>query len=79
VKRLVRSIGSSYNDKIAAEERISAHKLTTVKTHGERFSRRMCMHCEEPTCASYALWAHSPDGIRTRVYDENKCIAAGTA
>ena len=41
-----------YNDRIAAEEKISAHKLTTIKTYGERYSRRMCMHCADPTCAS---------------------------
>ena len=37
--------GLPYNDKIAAEEKISAHKLTAVETHGERFSRRLCMNC----------------------------------
>ena len=36
--------GLPYNDKIAAEEKISAHKLTAVETHGERFSRRLCMN-----------------------------------
>jgi formate dehydrogenase iron-sulfur subunit len=64
-----------YNDKIAAEERISAHKLTTVKTHGERFSRRMCMHCEEPTCASVCpVGAFTKTEFGPVVYDENKCI-----
>ena len=33
--------GLPYNDKIAAEETISAHKLTAVQTHGERYSRRL--------------------------------------
>ena len=33
--------GLPYNDKIANEERISAHKLTTIETHGERFCRRL--------------------------------------
>lgn len=64
-----------YDDKIAAEEKLSAHKLTTVKTHGERYSRRRCMHCLEPTCVSVC-----PVGAFTRtpqgqvVYDENKCM-----
>src|SRR5947208_16772771 len=44
--------GLPYNEKIAAEERISAHKLTAVETHGERYSRRLCMNCQQPACAS---------------------------
>src|SRR5665811_838572 len=44
--------GLPYNDKIAAEETISAHKLTAVETHGERYSRRLCMNCQQPACAS---------------------------
>lgn len=64
-----------YNEKIAAEERISAHKLTTVKTHGERFSRRMCMHCEEPACASVCpVGAFQKTALGPVVYDENKCM-----
>src|SRR3990172_7483660 len=42
--------GLPYDDKIAAEEKLSAHKLTAVQTHGERFSRRLCMHCGDPAC-----------------------------
>ena len=41
-----------YNDEIAAEEKTSAHKVTAVRTFGEKFSRKLCMHCIDPACAS---------------------------
>jgi len=41
-----------YDEKIAQEEQTSAHKLTAIRTHGERFSRKLCMHCLDPACAS---------------------------
>jgi formate dehydrogenase iron-sulfur subunit len=66
-----------YNDTIAAEEKLSAHKLTTIKTHanGERFSRRLCMHCEEPACASVCpVGAFQKTALGPVVYDETKCI-----
>ncbi len=44
--------GLPYNDKVAAEEKISAHKLTAIETHGDKFSRRLCMNCVQPACAS---------------------------
>ncbi len=64
-----------YNDKIAAEEKLSAHKLTTIKTHGERFSRRLCMHCADPTCASVCpVGAFQKTALGPVVYDETKCM-----
>jgi len=64
-----------YNDRIAAEEMISAHKLTTIKTHGEHYSRRMCMHCVDPTCASVCpVGAFQKTGLGPVVYDETKCM-----
>ena len=54
-----------YDDQIAKEEKLSAHKLTAVTTHAEKFMRRLCMNCLEPTCVSVcpvaALQKH-PDG-----------------
>jgi formate dehydrogenase iron-sulfur subunit len=67
--------GLPYDDKIAAEEKLSAHKLTTIKTHGERFSRRKCMHCAEPACVSVCpVGAFTKTRLGPVVYDESKCI-----
>jgi len=67
--------GLPYNDKIAAEEKISAHKLTAVETHGERFSRRLCMHCAEPTCVSVCpVGALQKTPLGPVVYDAEKCM-----
>ena len=65
----------TWNDAIAAEEKISAHKLTTIRTHGERFSRRMCMHCADPTCASVCpVGAFTKTTLGPVIYDEKKCM-----
>jgi formate dehydrogenase iron-sulfur subunit len=67
--------GLPYNDTVAAEESLSAHKLTTIKTHGERYSRRLCMHCQEPACASACpVGALRKTTLGPVVYDADKCI-----
>jgi formate dehydrogenase iron-sulfur subunit len=64
-----------YTDEVAAEEKLSAGKLTTVRTFGERYARKLCMHCLEPACASACpvtaleKTAHGPV-----VYHEDRCI-----
>ena len=64
-----------YNDNIAAEEQISAHKLTAIQTHGDHFSRRLCMHCSEPSCVSVCLvGAFQKTALGPVIYDEDKCI-----
>lgn len=64
-----------YNDQIAAEENLSAHKLTTITTHGEKFGRRLCMHCESPSCASACpVGALQKTAAGPVVYDQTKCI-----
>ena len=68
--------GMPYNDQIAAEGRISAHKLTVVETHGDKYSRKLCMHCEDPTCASVCpvkALHKTPEG--PVVYDEDRCFS----
>jgi formate dehydrogenase iron-sulfur subunit len=65
-----------YDEKIAAEEKLSAHKLTTIKTHaGDRYSRRKCMHCQEPACASVCpVGAFEKTAAGPVVYDPAKCM-----
>jgi formate dehydrogenase iron-sulfur subunit len=64
-----------YNDKIAAEEKTSSLKLTTVRTHGEIFSRKLCMHCLEPTCASVCpVGAFTKTALGPVVYEADKCM-----
>jgi formate dehydrogenase iron-sulfur subunit len=67
--------GLPYDDKIAAEERLSAHKLTAIETHGERYSRRLCQHCVDPTCASVCpVGALTKTSLGPVVYDASKCM-----
>ena len=55
--------GLPYNDKVAAEERISAHKLTTIRT------------CGEPTCVSVCpVGALQKTSLGPVVYDAGKCM-----
>jgi formate dehydrogenase iron-sulfur subunit len=67
--------GFKYDDRVAAEEKISAHKLTTVETHGDKYSRRLCMHCAEPTCASVCpVGALQKTALGPVTYDAEKCM-----
>jgi formate dehydrogenase iron-sulfur subunit len=67
--------GFPYNERVAAEERLSAHKLTAIETHGERFSRRLCMHCAEPSCASVCpVGALQKTAMGPVTYDASKCM-----
>jgi formate dehydrogenase iron-sulfur subunit len=64
-----------YDDEIAAEEKQSAHKLTTILTRGDKFMRRLCMNCQDPTCVSVcpvAALRKTADGPVT--YDESRCL-----
>ena len=64
-----------YDDKIAAEEIQSAHKFTAVLTKGDKFMRRLCMNCDDPTCASVcpvAALRKTPEG--PVIYEPSRCI-----
>jgi formate dehydrogenase iron-sulfur subunit len=64
-----------YTESVAAAERLSEHKLTVVQTHGERYSRRLCMHCAEPACVSVCpVGALQKTGLGPVVYEEERCI-----
>jgi len=67
--------GLPYNDKVASEEKISAHKLTAVETHGERFCRRLCMNCLQPACVSVCpVGALTKTELGPVTYDAAKCM-----
>jgi formate dehydrogenase iron-sulfur subunit len=64
-----------YDETIATEEKLSAHKLTAITTHGDKFMRRFCMNCLEPTCVSVcpvAALRKSANGPVT--YDATRCM-----
>lgn len=44
--------GLLYDDTIAAEQKQSEHKFTVVLTHQDKFMRRLCMNCQDPSCVS---------------------------
>jgi formate dehydrogenase iron-sulfur subunit len=57
------------------EPGLSATALTVVQERGGRFVRRVCMHCQDPACASAcpvgALKKTAQGAVR---YDGSKCI-----
>ncbi|HVJ05752.1 MAG TPA: 4Fe-4S dicluster domain-containing protein [Candidatus Saccharimonadales bacterium] len=64
-----------YDDKVAAESVQSEHKFTVVLANNDKYMRRLCMHCEEPACASacpVGALHKTKDG--PVVYDVYKCI-----
>ena len=68
-----------YDDAVAAESVQSDHKYTVVMTKvvnkEDKFMRRLCMHCEHPTCASVCpvgAFHKTKDG--PVLYDVWKCI-----
>jgi formate dehydrogenase iron-sulfur subunit len=67
--------GLPYDEKIAAEERLSEHKLTTVVSRGDHYARRLCMHCTEPTCVSVCpVGAFRKTELGPVIYDEARCM-----
>jgi len=57
------------------EPTLSATAFTVVETRGDKFVRRMCLHCEDPSCASAcpvgAILKTAQGAVR---YDGSKCI-----
>jgi formate dehydrogenase iron-sulfur subunit len=57
------------------EEELSATAFTVVKEKDSLFYRRLCMHCNEPTCASVCpvgAFEKTPEGAV--IYQAHKCI-----
>ncbi len=57
------------------EPTLSATAFTALEPRGEKFVRRMCLHCEDPACASScpvgAILKTAQGAVR---YDGSKCI-----
>jgi len=67
--------GNPYNDAIAAEKKTSAHKFTAVQEAGDHYMRRLCMHCDNPSCASVCpVGALHKTSAGPVVYDRDKCM-----
>ena len=64
-----------YDDKVAAEQVTSDHKFTTVLAKNDKFMRKMCMHCEDPACASVCpVGALHKTTAGPVVYEEGRCM-----
>ena len=67
--------GLPYNDQIASESKQSDHKLTVVMADGGKFMRRLCMNCQDPTCASVCpVGALHKTAEGPVTYDSSRCI-----
>jgi len=57
------------------EKQLSATAYTALEEHDGVYVRRMCQHCEEPTCASVCpVGAFTKTAEGPVLYDESKCI-----
>jgi formate dehydrogenase iron-sulfur subunit len=64
-----------YDDKIAAEKVTSDHKFTVVMDKNEKYMRTMCMHCEDPACASVCpVGALQKTKAGPVIYEEDRCM-----
>jgi glycine cleavage system H protein len=67
--------GLPYDDNIAAEQKPSDHKYTVVLSHEDKFMRRLCMNCQDPTCASVCpVGAFRKSTLGPVVYEASRCI-----
>jgi formate dehydrogenase iron-sulfur subunit len=67
--------GLAYDDAVAGEEYQSAHKLTAIVTRGDKFMRRLCMNCADPSCASVCpVGALKKTALGPVTYDASKCM-----
>jgi formate dehydrogenase iron-sulfur subunit len=64
-----------YDANLAAQETTSAYKLTAIVTRGDAYIRRLCMNCQDPTCASVCpVGALAKSELGPVTYDESKCM-----
>jgi formate dehydrogenase iron-sulfur subunit len=54
---------------------LSDKTYTIVEQRGDYFVRRMCQHCEDPTCVSVCpVGAFTKTEVGAVLYDESKCL-----
>ena len=64
-----------YDEEIAAQEQLSSRKYTVLLTRGDRFMRRFCMSCSDPTCASVCpVGALRKTASGPVIYEESRCM-----
>jgi formate dehydrogenase iron-sulfur subunit len=57
------------------EQRLSATAYTALNEYEGTYVRRMCYHCDDPTCVSVCpVGAFTKTAAGPVLYDENKCI-----
>lgn len=67
--------GLPYDPTVAKLEQTSSTKYTAVLGRGEAWMRKMCMHCQDPTCASVCpVGALEKTALGPVTYDESKCM-----
>jgi formate dehydrogenase iron-sulfur subunit len=67
--------GLPYDDTIAAEQLQSEHKYTVVLSKNDKFMRRLCMNCLDPTCASVCpVGALRKTALGPVTYEASRCI-----
>ncbi len=59
----------------AIDPKLTAYTWTVVEQRNKAYVRRMCMHCESPTCVSVCpVQAFRKDPNGSVVYDASRCI-----
>ena len=57
------------------KDHLSANTFTVIEEYGEVYTRKMCMHCVDPTCVSVCpVGALEKTDIGPVIYDSDKCL-----
>jgi formate dehydrogenase iron-sulfur subunit len=57
------------------KDHLGANTYTVIEQYGDNYSRKLCMHCVEPTCVSVCpVGAFEKTELGPVLYDADKCI-----